>query len=176
MKNVVQKLLTLLLVVLSISSCSLEKTEESCNLLQTEIMGVKAFTDIKKAQLCSKRTKKPILLIFDLHNSSMRKSTDRLAKYLEKEQVESSCIVTFLFVDDKTPLDSVYERNFPNGRSKTISTIGDENMILEIDMCNLLATPYHAIVDYKLELLKEPTGWFSNNKMIKDFLTLDNKK
>lgn len=159
-----------LLFISCITACSPSRKEELLA-LQTDIQGIQAFTNIEDAQAYSKETDKPIFLIFDAWNTSMRKSSMILTSYLKKE-VNPSYTVAYLFVDDKTKLSDPYEYILPSGKSKKITTIGDQNMILEIDLLNRVAAPYHVIVDHELTLIKEPLGFISNEQMIKDYLSI----
>lgn len=162
-------LFPILLIVFLISSCT--PKESSCT-TTTNISGFDAFSSIEDAQACAKESEKPIFIVFDLINSSMRKHQLQLDNVLKEKSISDQFVVTYLFCDDKTKLESSYEAEFPVGRTKTIETVGDKNMMLQIDLFELIAQPYFAIVDHNLNNIKEPHGYFSEEEQLKEYLTL----
>ena len=163
----------IILIGLLLFSCSTE--EITCDSPELSMHGtkIKAYTNLEDAQSCAKETDKPILLVFDMLNGSTRKSSDLLVNYLNEKNLDDDFVVVFLYVDDKTTLESTYDAELPNGKTKTISTIGEHNTVLQISMFDLMATPYHAILDKDLKPWKEPHIFFSNTEQIEKFLTLD---
>ena len=162
--------ISILSFFLLLISCNEQRETSSFEKLKTEIYGIDVFTKIYDAQAASEALNKPIFLMFDNPNTTCcRRSTELLRKYILGEGIEKNFIVAILLVDDKSPLKNKYEAQFPNGRIKEVRTIGDENMLTQIEMFNTLSTPYHVIIDENRKNLIQPHGFFSNDTMIDDF-------
>lgn len=170
MKNTINHLFRFFLIGFLLFSCT--SKEKICDYQNEIIYGkeIKAFTNLEDAKACSRDSGKSILIVFDMINGSMRKSIDLLVESVKGNNLDEKYVVVFLFVDDKTPLKKDYEAKFSNGKIRKMTTVGDVNMLTQIEMFNVLATPYHVIVDQNLKTIKEPHGFFSNNEMIEEYL------
>lgn len=137
---------------------------------KTEINGVSVFTDLSIAQNSAQEKNKLILIVFDSPNvGCCKNSTQMLFKYLKLNSIAKKYEIVYLKMDDRTRIHTDKSLEI-NGELKQIKNIGELNTSIILELTGKIVSPYHLIVDSKLNKQKPPKGYFSNSDEIEKFL------
>lgn len=138
------------------------KPSKYTEFLKSEIPGVETFFDYEEAVAAAKVLKKPILIDFTGHACANCRKMEQevLADKEVMQRLQNDFIVVSLYVDDKTRLP--VEERFTSKDGKEVKTIGDKNLIFEIEQFHQSAQPYYVFVDEEGKLLKEAGGYDPN--------------
>jgi thioredoxin-related protein len=130
------------------------------NYKNLETYGYKPYYDIELARQRSKKTGRPILIMFTgyacvaIRGAEWEVLVDKDVRKL----IDNYYILTVLYVDDKTPL------NFIDSTKKTfdgkiITSMGQQNMTFQVNHFNSNSQPYYVFVDNDLKKIAEPIGY-----------------
>jgi hypothetical protein len=132
---------------------------------------VDVVTDLKLAQLISKKEDKPIFIIFTGYTCLSNSSID-VDLFLESNLykiIDRNFVWTMLYVDDKTPLLTA-DTNIVNYKGRKIKNVGSFNMDYQITRYQTNAQPWYCIIDSGLQDCIEPMGISFQEKIYRKFI------
>jgi len=161
-------------------ACEKQKSRPTCEIPSTDIEYVvageysyPAFSDVDKARECSKKTGRPILLIFTCWGCIS--NPDLSLKILQDEEVkklvDNNYLLATLYIDDKTPLN-IIDTTKKTWRGEPIKTIGEKHSTFQRNQFQKYFQPFYAIIDHDLNELTPSIGFVPKEEKSKfiDFL------
>lgn len=143
--------------------------EKGMKLLPHNLVG---FSRYKDALAYAEKTGKPVLIDFTGYAcANCRKMEENVWPQAGViEQLKNDFVIASLYVDDKEelPASDHYVSTYDN---EVKTSVGAQNMDLEITKFNNNAQPYYAIVDAKGNVLNGPLG-YSNAQVFGEFLKI----
>ncbi len=123
-----------------------------------EDLGYVIYHDLKTAQACSRTSGKPILLMFTCWACmGNRAGAESLYTHQKvRTLINENYILLWLYVDDKRLLPH------PSGtqlNGQPITTIGHQNLTLEMTRFDNNSQPLYVLVDADLNALSAPLGY-----------------
>jgi len=164
-------LLNILVICLAFWGCSSSASNDSGYKPNLEIRGVHCFNNLKAAQLSSENSGKSLFVIFDSPVAGCCKTSSELIfSYLnENATIRDNYEIVYLQLDNKTKIKS--NRVLKNdNKTKKVSTVGEDNTFLMMKLFRQTSSYLYVIMDKDLEILKEPVGFFSDEKSVRTFL------
>lgn len=120
-------------------------------------------------QEISKSENKPILLYFTGYTVASGRKLERVALKNDSiiSSLESEFVFTSVFVDDRREI-SKEQWKHSEVLDKTVKTIGDLNIITQIELCSIASQPYFVALTQNGEIIG--TGEYADFKAPEDFL------
>lgn len=117
------------------------------NILHSEFPGINTYFDYEEALAASKALKKPLLVDFTGHSCVNCRKMERtvLSKPQILKRLKEEFLLVSLYCDDKTPLAP--EDVVVTAEGKTLKTIGDKNLDIQLNKYQAVAQPYYVFVD-----------------------------
>lgn len=125
-------------------------------------LGLACYKDFDEGLAEAKRQNKPILLDFTGWACvNCRRMEEKVWSDPKIYQlINEEYILISLYVDDRKelPVDEQFEFEKPNGKIKSIKTIGDKWSTFQIQNFNITSQPYYVLLSPDLEMLNKPKG------------------
>ena len=150
--------LTIMVMIMSCINPDIEKVcEEDLNKEKGEYS---YFTELENAISCSKKTNRPILIIFTSWGGigNSRHTWDVYKDKKISNLISRKFIELVLYIDETTPLKESYTSCFFNNE-REIRTVGAKNSDFQRKEFNSVSCPYYGIVDSKKNQLVKPIGY-----------------
>jgi len=160
-----------LFLIFVLISCQAKK--ESCDYTLGHVKyevadknGYEAYYDLEFAQSCSKKTGRPILMMFSSYGSYALTGMewDVLDNDEVREIIKENYVFVALYTTDENSLSS-YDSTIANALSNKdkINSLGDMNYYLQIERYKNVVCPFYAIVDDNLDLIIDPIVYREKN-------------
>jgi thiol:disulfide interchange protein len=147
--------------------------EEGMKQLPHNLVG---FSKYKDALAYAKREGKPVLIDFTGYACANCRKMEEFVWPKEGvlEQLKNDFVIASLYVDDKQelPASEHYVSSYDN---ELKTSVGEQNMDLEITKFNNNAQPYYAIVNANGDVLNGPLG-YSSKEEFAEFLEIGKSK
>lgn len=150
-----------LLFVLLLFACSNAQNQSDCLLPEQAPhemeYGYHPYRDVESAVRCSRKTGKPILIMFTgwACLSSSEIPWEPLKNDSVRDLIDNNYLLTTLYVDEKKPL-AVIDTTKKMRNGKVIKTVGQQNLSFQTEHFQSNTQPYYVIVDSKLNQLTLP--------------------
>ena len=150
--------LTIMVMIMSCINPDIEKVcEEDLNKEKGEYS---YFTELENAISCSKKTNRPILIIFTSWGG-IGNSRHTWDVYEDKEisnLISKKFIELVLHIDEQVPLEEEYTSCYLN-KEKKIRTVGQKNTDFQRSEFHTTSCPYYVIIDSKKSQMVEAIGY-----------------
>lgn len=158
---------------ISITSSSGDQVrpKKYADILKSELPGVVSFFEYEEALEAAKITGKPIFLDFTGHSCVNCRKMERavLSKPEILRDLNENFIVASLYTDDRTRLPE--DEQYVNADGKTIRTLGQRNIDLELTLFGEVGQPMYIFLDDEGNLIRNAGGYIPDLERFINIMT-----